>query len=201
MNWCFFGWETEVYFCHLFAPFYSRGALKHIVHWITFCVQPFEKNNLVFSCDFISNYSFQQSCHVENNDFWFCSLVLSNSLLASLDQLKIRNKLDSGQFNSTNSGSDIFDSADAYPFMGIILAKSESLFKISSRNLQITQTLRGSRKNLIFWKVMRKISKEMWKMKKTWMMTTIRRIIQNQTETLSACYPLPVRRKCDWIRF
>ena len=85
--------------------------------------------------------------------------------------------------------------------MGIILAKSESLFKISSRSLQITQTLRGSQKNLIFWKVMRKISKEMWKMKKTWMMTTIRRIIQNQTATLSACPPVPVRRKCDWIRF
>ena len=25
----FFGWETDVYFCHPFAPFYSMGALNH----------------------------------------------------------------------------------------------------------------------------------------------------------------------------
>ena len=46
--------------------------------------------------------------------------------------------------------SVIFDSADAYRFMGIILAKSEFLSKISSRSQSITQTLRGSQKNLIF---------------------------------------------------
>ena len=102
---------------------------------------------------------------------------------------------------NSKRGSVIFDSVDLYRFMGIILAKSEFLFKISSRSQPITQTLRGSQKNLVFWKVKWKISKETWKMKKTWRRMTTRRIIQNQTATLSACHPVPVRRKCDWIRF
>ena len=100
---------------------------------------------------------------MENNDFWFSELL--GSLLASLDQLRIANKLDSDPLlmichrnplvNLLNElfiskQAVIFDSADAYRFMGIILAKSEFLSKISSRSQSITQTLRGSQKNLIF---------------------------------------------------
>ena len=98
---------------------------------------------------------------------------------------------------NSKRGSVIFDSVDVYRFMGIILAKSEFLFKISSRSQPITQTLRGSQKNLVFWKVKWKISKETWKMKKTWRRMMIRSIVQNQTATLSACHPVPARPKCD----